>query len=157
MFCYKMVLFQMVAVKNLFGCILKWFCQIKVRFLERLVFNLKNISKIKDTKLWRYARVEIFQNSRMRFSQSFHLEDEIRWWGLYIERSQVPVAYLGQWHFRKKTLKFQPKKKFLFQKEKFQSVNEIKGNIVISTFCRNLFIFVRIGNFLFKGIIVILK
>ena len=48
-------------------CILKWCCQIKVRFLERLVFNLKNISKIKDTKLWRYARVEIFQNSRMRF------------------------------------------------------------------------------------------
>ena len=62
-------------------CILKWCCQIKVRFLERLVFNLKNISKIKDTKLWRYARVEIFQNSRMRFWKFLprrDLVDEIR-------------------------------------------------------------------------------
>ena len=59
----------MGAVKNEFGkrCILKWCCQIKVRFLERLVFNLKNISKIKDTKLWKYARDEIFQNSGMGF------------------------------------------------------------------------------------------
>ena len=97
-----MVLFQMVAVKNLFGCILKWFCQIKVRFLERLVFNRKNIfKKLKVTILWRYARVEIFQNRRN--ASIFSARGRISVMRtIYIKWTQTGVAYLGQWHFRKK-------------------------------------------------------
>ena len=56
---------------------------------------------------------------------------------IYIKWTQTGVAYLGQWHFRKKW-EFLPKKGLKKKVPKFQSANEIKimtGSFGDRNFC----------------------